>query len=547
MDSLSKSRTWIVVGVVAAGLFLGWQLWKWEVERVEVPSGYFLVVTNLWGKDLPEGAIVAPDSSYKGIQRRTLSEGRHFLNPIFYTYEKQKVLEVPEGFCAVLIRKAGQEIPADRKVKGEYLARGAFKVKDEPDDDEPVERGVLPGYLRPGTYRVSPYEYGVEMVPAVVIEANQVGVRTLKYGKDPKELNAPRTSVYTVPEGYRGVQDKPVTQGVHYLNPYVEAIIPVDIKSHPVEFDDIYFPSRDGFTIQPRVLVAYKVSAEQAPELFVMLCDEGKLPQEDATPEQKAKNPILQKFVLPLIRGYVRIEGSKYDARDYVSQQGEDKVNPREKLQDELMKKVAPQCRKAGVLIESITVADLTTNEALSKLAEQIAQREQTRVAREKNKKLVDQHKSEQEQRAKVMLVEQGKRVVDANAKLKVEMTRAKQAKEVEEAKLKTDLKSAQATLEAARETAKATLTRGKADAAVVMAENEAEVAGLKTAIGGFPSADAFAQYHVLKRLSPALGEIFASDTSEFAKLFSTYMAPPKRASGVLGPPAGDLPVKGGK
>src|SRR5437660_529908 len=55
----------------------------------------------------------------------------------------------------------------------------------------------------------------------------------------------------------------------------------------------------------------------------MMLCDHGKLPQGDRTAEEQKKNPILQKFVLPLIRGWVRIEGSKYDARDYVSQQKE--------------------------------------------------------------------------------------------------------------------------------------------------------------------------------------------------------------------------------
>jgi hypothetical protein len=539
VEFLNKSRTWVITGLAVLGVILGWQLWKWEVERVEVPSGYFLVVTNLWGKDLEDGQIVAPDSSYKGVQRKVLAEGRHFLNPLFYTYEKQKVLEVPEGKCAVLTRKAGVEISAERKVKGEYLARGKFKARDDQPEDEVMERGILPDVLLPGTYRVNPYEYGVEMVTAVVIEANQVGVKTLRYGKDPKELGARHTSPYTVPEGYRGVQEKALTQGVHYINPHVALITTVDVKSHPAEFDDISFPSRDGFTIKPKVLVAYRVVPEQAAELFVLLCDEGRLSQEDTTAEQKAKNPILQKVVLPLIRGYVRIEGSRYEARDYVSQQGgEEAVNPREKLQEELMKKVAPTCKKVGVMIESITVADLEMNSDLRKLSEQIAEREQTRVAREKNKKLVEQYKTEQEQKGKEMLAEQEKRVVDANAKLKVEKTKAKQLKEVEEAKLKTDLLAAQQTLDASRETAKATLTQGKAEASVIMANNEAEVAGLKAAIGGFPSPEAFAQYHVVSRLTPALGEIFASDTSDFAKLFSGYMTMPRRGS-VLAPPAG--------
>lgn len=535
MEWWSRYRTASTVGLILVGLIVAYQLWYWVVERVEVPSGQFLVVIQLWGKDLQDGQIIAPDRSYKGVQRKTLAEGRHFLNPLWYRYETHKVLVVPEGKAAVLIRKTGKEISEERKRVGEYLARGKFKLnEDEPDDEEP-ERGILPGVLLPKTYRINPYEYDYELVDAVVIGPSQVGVRTLKYGKDPKALGQAATS-YVVPDGFRGVQRKPLTPATYYINPYEESITIVDVRSHPVEFRDISFPSRDGFTIQPRVLVAYKVIPEMAAELFVLLCDDGRLLQEDSTLEKQQKNPILSKVVYPLIRGYVRIEGSKYDARDYVSQQGGDAVNPREKLQNELMTKVAPLCKKVGVVIESITIAEFETNPDLRKLSEQIAEREQTRVARERNKKLVEKFRTEQEQKAKELLAQQEKRTVDANAKRKVEKTKAKQALEVEEAKLQTELQAAQATLEAARSQAQAILTRGKAAADVILADNAAEVAGLKTGIEGFPSPQAYAQYHVITRLAPALSEIFASDSSDFAKLFSGYMTLP-RGGAVLAPP----------
>ena len=50
------------------------------------------------------------------------------------------------------------------------------------------------------------------------------------------------------------------------------------------------------------------------------------------------------------------------------------------------------------------------------------------------------------------------------------------------------------------------------------------QVAGLRTAVEGFNSADQFAQYQMVMRLAPALKEVFASDTSDFAKLFAAYM-----------------------
>jgi hypothetical protein len=523
VEFLNRPRTWVAAGAALAGVFLLYLVWHWQIERVEVPPDYFLVRTRLWGKDLTEGQILAADEHHKGVQREVLPEGRYFLNPILWSHKKYPITIVPAGKCLVLTRKAGDEISADRLAQGDFLARDG-------------ERGIVEKVLLPGKHRLNPFEYHTELVNAKEIKAHQVGVRTMRWGREPR-LAKGRKSPYVVPEGFRGVQEKPVPPGTYYLNPYVEDVVPVDIQSHPVEFTDISFPSRDGFQIRPHVLVAYKVLPDKAPGLFVTLCDDGRLHQADATEEEKKKNEILQKVVLPLIRGYVRIEGSKYDARDYVSQQrGLDDmaaVNPRERLQKEMMEKMGPQCLKVGIVIDSVTVAHLETNKDLSALASQISDREQARILRDKNDELIAQYKQDQERRAKEMLVLQSQELVDAKSKLGVETEKAQQSKEVEEAKLKQEMKSAMARLDAAREQAKAVLTKGKASAAVIVAQNKAEVAGLKTAVGGFPSADHFAQYHVLTRLAPALNEIFASDTSEFAKLFTEYMTPSKKISGV--------------
>jgi hypothetical protein len=520
VEFLNKPRTWVVAGVAGAALFLLQQLWVWEVERVEVPPDHFLVRIGLWGQDLPEGDILAPDESYKGVMKEPLPEGRHFLNPLLWTYETHKVTIVPPGKCLVLTRKAGKEISADRLARGEFLAGEG-------------ERGIVREVLLPGKYRINPYEYHTSLEDAVEVRAQEVGVHTLKWGKDPRDLKGDNRNPYVVPEGYRGVQEKPLPPGTYYFNPYVEAVAPVDTRSHPVEFTDIQFPSRDGFPIRPHVLVAYKVLPEKAPELFVTLSNQGKLHQASETDEQKKENEILQKVILPLIRGYVRIEGSKFDARDFISQKtgplAAKAVNPRERLQSELMDKVTPRCQELGIVVESITLAQLGQSDELTKLAEQISERERTRVEREKNQDLIAQYQQDQERAATEALKQQNKELVEAGTKLKVEKEKAQQSKEVEEKKLKQELEAARTRLEAARDQAKAQVTRGKAEAAVINAQNEAEVSGLRTAVRGFPSVDDFAQYQVLSRLAPALAEIFASDTSDFAKMFAAYMTPAKK------------------
>ena len=66
------------------------------------------------------------------------------------------------------------------------------------------------------------------------------------------------------------------------------------------------------------------------------LADGGLLHQRDETPEDKLDNEILQKVILPHIRGYARIEGSNFDAKDFIITtrgEGDQKVNNnREKL-----------------------------------------------------------------------------------------------------------------------------------------------------------------------------------------------------------------------
>jgi hypothetical protein len=518
MSFWNKPRTWLIVGVVFLALLLVQQFWHWEVERVEVPSDHFLVRIHLWGEDLAENEIIAPDEQHKGVMEDVYKEGRYFLNPLIWDHDIHKATLVTPGRFLVLTRKFGKPIPSERVARGEILAG-------------PGERGIVPEIKGPGKYYINPYAYDVSEHDAVPIRAGQVGVRTLLWGKDPRELKrGVADSLFVVKEGYRGVQEKPLQPETYYPNPYVERIVPIDTRTHEVLFTDIDFPSPDGFHINPHIKVVYRVMSEKAPLLFITLSNDGVLHQGDVTEKEKNENEILQKLILPLIKGYVRIEGSKYDARDFITQKadaaGVVAVNPLEKLQQALTKKVIPPCEEIGVVIESLSIGRMDPKKELLELAQQISQREQARLAREKNQELIEQYKQDQKLRATEALQKQNEEVVQANTRLKVQQTKANQMKEVEEAKLKVDLKSAEIRLQAARDRAKAILNKGKNEADVIASQNESEVAGLRTAIQGFPSPDYFAHYQMIARIGPALREIFASDNSDFARLISAYLTP---------------------
>jgi len=518
------ARFWRIAAVALVALGLVDQIWQWEVERVEVPPGKFLVLIHRWGKNLAENQIIAPDSSYKGVMRETLAEGRHFINPVFWSHEIHDMTRVPVGKCLVLTSKAGKPT-----APGQVLA-------------EEGEAGIQRAVLTQGSYRINPYAYAAELVPAVEIAVDQVGVRTLKVGKDPSELPVDdKRGAYVVPAGYRGIQEQTVPPGTYYINPYAEVIVPVEVRSHKAELTDIEFPSRDGFLLQPRVVVEYAVQANKAPEMLVRLTDEGVLHQRDETPQDKADNEVLQKVILPCIRGYARIEGSNFDARDFilstVVKEGRTQVNAREALQQALLKQAKPRCQELGVEIRAVTLADM---QPPAELAKQIKQREIARVELEKNQVKMGQYKTAQELMGKEALQQQAREKVEAETRLLQTKTRAEQSKQVALAGLKQDLENAQLQLDAAKNQAEATLAKGKAEAAVIRLNNEAEIAGLRKAVQGFGSVQNFAQYQVVTRLAPALSEIFASDTSDFARIFSSYMTQPGGAGKSRPAPAGD-------
>lgn len=550
MPVYRQPRYWVLSAAFLVALLIVQQIWHWEVERIEVPPGKFLIRTHKWGKNLAEGEIIAPDESYKGVMLDVWPEGRHFLNPLFWEHEIDEIVSVPPGQCLVLTRKFGKDIAPER-----ITDDGDILAEHDPDRPHDGERGIVKEVLTPRAYRLNKYAYSWEVKPAVEIEINEVGVRTLKVGKDPSQLkDDSQRGHYVVPAGFRGIQQETVPPGTYYINEYMETISPVDVRSHRVELVDITFPSRDGFILTPKVVVEYAVDPDKAPELMVRLTDEGILHQKDSTPEEQQKNEILQKVILPHIRGYSRIAGSNFDARDFIlstsmsekaaaaaqSAQGPAEANvnaaapdpqadpapktanARERMQRELLEKVKGRCKDLGVEIRAVTLADLLPPKELS---EQIAQRELARVEREKNMALVKQHMAQQELAAKTGLKQQAKEKVAAETRLVQATTKAEQLKEVETSRLAQELKNAEVELEAARDQASATLAKGEAEAKVIMLKNEAEVAGLRTSVQGFSSIEHFAQYHILQKLAPALTEIFASDDGDFSRLFADFMS----------------------
>ncbi len=196
-------------GIVAAAAALIFGGFVWNFCRIYVPAGQMAIVTAKTGKPLPPGRILA-EPGEKGVQRVPLAEGRHFLNPINNDWRIVPVITIPAGNIGIVTSKTGKELAA-----GEILA---------PDDES---KGVWRRVLGPGTYRLNPEGYDINIVNAINIPIGYAGVVTSLAGKP-----AP-VGKFAGP-GEKGVLERILQPGLYYVNPRAYQVDVVEIGMNQV-------------------------------------------------------------------------------------------------------------------------------------------------------------------------------------------------------------------------------------------------------------------------------------------------------------------------
>ena len=133
--------------------------WTWEwryANTVDIPAGKFGVLVRKFGKDLPEGEILAKDESTKGIVRDVLGTGKHRINPFAYAVKLYEDITIKPGHVGVVTELAGDDIIAPGGAKDPETGTG-FLVKAG-------AKGVSSRILKEGTHRLNPFVYSVSIV-----------------------------------------------------------------------------------------------------------------------------------------------------------------------------------------------------------------------------------------------------------------------------------------------------------------------------------------------------------------------------------------------
>jgi regulator of protease activity HflC (stomatin/prohibitin superfamily) len=472
-------------------LVLGVCYW-WFVQRKEVNAGEVLVLMRKVGASLPaeaDGQVVlypallkklgepADSVKYKGILYEVKPEGRYFRDPFLYERTVCDATFIEQDEIGILIRKYGEPLPP-----GKIVAT------------EPHERGPLAEILRPGRHNINPFAYDVKRVKPVRIQEGSVGVQTLFSGQDPANPNR-----YVVEKGERGVQPDVLPPGLYYNNPYVRRIDIIDVRSHTLDLserDAILFPSKDSFQIIIEGTVEYAVRQDMAPYVKAAIGD-----HED----------VREKLIIPYMKSFARIEGSKLEAREFIS--GE----TRKAFQDRVFEGLRQQCSAQGIEIRATLIRRIEPPAAIAnpisdrQVAEQqINQYHNEIKLAESQARLVEQEEMQK----------QNQEVGEANREVVTMTMQAEQQKAVALTEANKRLEVAKLELEAAKETAAALVSRGQAAAEIILLDYEAEAKPLSDAINAFGGGEAYAQYFFYQKLGPAVKSVLASTEGPFADIF---------------------------
>lgn len=463
------------IAVIAALLAL--PVWYWYWWRIEPGNGELAVLIRKTGDSLPADKILAEREGQKGIQSEVLGEGRYFRNPYVWDWEIHPLTDIPAGKLGVKVRLSGDKLPP-----GEIIAR---------DNTKGIENDVL----TPGKYRINPYGYQVLVLDAINIRPGNVGIKIRLVGRDmfSPGQKSEESNGYLVDLDSKGVPPEVLDPGTYYLNPYLWAVVEVNLQSQRFEMsgvDVIQFLTSDGFTVRVEGTIEFNIRRDMAAVLTHKVGD-----MED----------IIKKLILPRARGFVRIEGSKKSAVEFIV--GE----TRQQFQNDLEKHLKNTCNEFGVSVNSVLIRNIIPPNEVAAI---IRRRELAFQDVKKIEQQIRQAKSRAELVRQEMLALQSARKVEAETvRMRAEIS-ARQDQEVKGIAANRELEVAKINQKTAEKLAEAKLLSGQADSDVIRLRNEAETAVLKTKAEAFGNGEAWARYNLYQALAPRLRNIMLTDKS---------------------------------
>ncbi|WP_018609380.1 SPFH domain-containing protein [Uliginosibacterium gangwonense] len=243
------------------GLHMALWPWQYTVELVKfftVPPNKIGVVESCDGQPLPSGHIIArqvdcdtyqdaraflQNSGERGPQMAVIPPGTYRINPLLFSVTLNDATSIPQGKIGVVEALDGKALPS-----GRIIAR---QVECNAYQDGNIflsaggERGPQMGLITPGTYRINPMLFKVQLAEAVDIPENKVGIVTTKEGKplatgEIAGAEIDGHNMFQNPQsfvdngGCKGLQEQVLLAGRYFINPRFATVEVVDMAEVPI-------------------------------------------------------------------------------------------------------------------------------------------------------------------------------------------------------------------------------------------------------------------------------------------------------------------------
>jgi len=476
-----------------------------------------------------------------------LGPGRYFFNPYRWEIKKVRLTTIPSGNPATwewihsLDASQRDALRAGNfKFKGEFPMIGVVtrKVGDEPAPGQVMVsrdsnlKGILREVLTPGTYKINPEVYNVELHPATVIPAGFVGVVTNLFddesapsasgeeakAEEPSSIGIADDSKYEsrvrqlAAPGRRGTLQDVLQPGVYFINPKLQKVTLIEIGFNEysqvkVSDDENYrisFPSDTGYTIGVGVTVVWGIHPPHAAEI---ISEFGNIDR------------VLDKVIGPQLRSICRNIGSTYTARDFI--QGA----KREEFQRDLTAELQRICRGKNIEILIALVREIEVlapmggpeggevTEDLKRTIQQSFIAIEKQITKDKQREAATVRAQLEEERKKVDIARES---IQAESRVMVATILAEGEKKAAEIAAGAKLEVATIQEEVAKLDAKRTEILGKAKADVEKMAKQAEATGYELLVKALGSGRAYNLYTFAENFAPESIQLFYAGEGTF-------------------------------
>jgi regulator of protease activity HflC (stomatin/prohibitin superfamily) len=211
-----------------------------EIGLVESADGSPIPTGRIFASVVPghnafqSGQDFISNGGQKGPQTEILPPGVYRIHPNLFKVTKAAAVVIAKGEVGMVTAQDGAPIPM-----GRLLAQSVTGHSNYESGDAFLKNGGQKGpqieVLLPGTYRINLNLFNIQVAPAVVVEANKIGLVTALDGiplPEREYVAAPVTghndyqdgSAFLTKNGQRGPQLDVLRPGTYYINPFMFSV-----------------------------------------------------------------------------------------------------------------------------------------------------------------------------------------------------------------------------------------------------------------------------------------------------------------------------------